>query len=60
MAKLEKEIERLELEIKKFDQQLLDPAQYEQLVNDKSQFAKYESWKKELASNLEKWEKMVD
>ena len=58
LAKLEKEIERLELEIKKFDDKLLDPAQYDKLVNDKNQFAQYESWKKELASYLEKWEKL--
>ncbi len=58
LAKLEKEIERLELEIKKFDDKLLDPAQYDKLVNDKNQFAQYESWKKELASFLEKWEKL--
>jgi len=58
LAKLEKEIERLELEIKKFDDKLLDPAQYDNLVNDKNQFAQYESWKKELAGYLEKWEKL--
>ena len=59
LNKLEKEIERLESEIKKFDEQLSDPDQYNQLINDKSQFSKYEALKRELEISLEKWEKLA-
>lgn len=54
--KSEREIERLEKEIKQFDDKLADPAQYQQVMNDKTAFAKYESLKKQLEAEMQTWE----
>jgi len=58
IQKAEKEIERLEAEIKAFDEKLLDPAQYQAIVNDKAAFAKYEEVKKLLEAKMKKWEEL--
>jgi len=58
LQKSEKEIERLEAEIKTFDEKLLDPAQYQTIVNDKAAFARYEDFKKLLGAEMKKWEEL--
>lgn len=56
ISKSEKEIERLEAEIKKFDEQLADPDKYQQVMNDKAAFSKYEAMKKQLEGEMKNWE----
>jgi ATP-binding cassette subfamily F protein 3 len=56
ITKSEKEIERLEAEIKKVDDKLSDPNQYQTVVNDKETFAKYEQMKKQLELEMKNWE----
>jgi ATP-binding cassette subfamily F protein 3 len=56
IAKSEKEIARLEAEIKIFDDKLSDSAQYQTVVNDKEAFAKYEALKKTLDTEMHNWE----
>ncbi len=56
VTKSEKEIERLEAEIKLFDDKLSDSSQYQTVVNDKEAFAKYEELKKQLNSEMLNWE----
>lgn len=56
IAKSEKEITRLEAEIKLFDDKLSDPSQYQTVVNDKEAFAKYEALKKQLEVEMQNWE----
>ncbi|MBL0330361.1 MAG: ATP-binding cassette domain-containing protein [Bacteroidetes bacterium] len=56
IAKSEKEIARLEAEIKLFDDKLSDPSQYQAVVNDKEAFAKYEALKKQLEVEMQNWE----
>ena len=56
ISKSEKEIERLEEEIKLFDDKLSDPIQYQAVVNDKEAFAKYELLKKTLETEMQNWE----
>ncbi len=56
IAKSEKEIERLEAEIKLFDDKLSDPSQYQVVVNDKEAFAKYELLKTTLEKEMQNWE----
>jgi len=58
ITKSEREIERLEKEIKEIDDKLMHPEQYQVILNDKSVFAKYEELKKQLAKELENWEKL--
>ncbi|MCW3070269.1 MAG: glycosyl transferase family 2 [Bacteroidetes bacterium] len=56
IVKSEKEIERLENEIKIFDAKLADPSQYQSVVNDKAAFATYEQMKKQLEAEMKTWE----
>jgi ATP-binding cassette subfamily F protein 3 len=56
ITKTEKEIERLEAEIKIFDAKLADPDQYQTLMNDKVNFANYEQLKKMLELEMNNWE----
>jgi ATP-binding cassette subfamily F protein 3 len=56
IVKSEKEIERLENEIKLFDNKLADPDQYQVMMNDKAAFANYEQMKKQLESEMQNWE----
>jgi cell division protein FtsB len=56
ITKLEEEIAKLEAEIKTFDDQLADPAKYQQLVNDKAAFADYEAKRKRLDAAMSEWE----
>jgi ATP-binding cassette subfamily F protein 3 len=56
LTKSEQEIARLELEIKKVDDKLLDPEQYATAVNDKDVFPRYEAMKKQLETEMQKWE----
>ncbi|MDF2437154.1 MAG: ATP-binding cassette protein [Bacteroidota bacterium] len=56
LTKCEKEIERLENEIKIFDSKLADPTQYQTVMNDKAAFDNYEKMKKQLESEMKTWE----
>ncbi len=56
ISKSEKEIERLETEIKIVDEKLSNPDQYLAVVNDKETFAKYEQMKKQLDAEMINWE----
>ncbi len=56
IMKSEKEISRLEVEIKVFDDKLSDPSHYQIVVNDKEAFAKYEALKKMLDIEMQNWE----
>jgi ATP-binding cassette subfamily F protein 3 len=56
ITKSEKEIERLEAEIKLVDDKLSDSSQYQAVVNDKEAFAKYEALKKQLETEMQNWE----
>ena len=56
VSKSEKEIERLETEIKIIDDQLSDPTKYQTIINDKEAFAKYEQMKKKLDAEMTNWE----
>ncbi len=58
IAKSEKEIERLEIEIKQFDDKLADPNQYQTVMNDKDAFANYEQMKKLLEQEMKSWEEL--
>jgi ATP-binding cassette subfamily F protein 3 len=58
VTKSEQEIARLEQEINKFDEKLLDPEQYAVVVADKQMFARYETMKKQLESEMLKWEEL--
>jgi ATP-binding cassette, subfamily F, member 3 len=58
ISKSEKEIERLESEIAASDEKLQDPEQYKALLNDAAFFAQYESLKKQLEKEMEKWEEL--
>lgn len=60
ITKSEKEIERLEAEIKAFDEKLADPQQYQVVVNDKQAFAKYEQFKKQLETEMQNWESLQE
>ncbi len=56
ISKSEREIERLEADIKAFDDKLADPTQYQTLMNDKTAFAAYEQLKKQLEAEMKNWE----
>jgi ATP-binding cassette subfamily F protein 3 len=58
IAKSEKEIQRLETEIKLFDDKLADPNQYQAVMNDKGAFANYEQMKKMLEQEMKNWEEL--
>lgn len=60
ITKCEKEIARLESEIKSFDEKLADPAQYQQMMNDKTAFAHYEQMKKQLDEEMKNWESLQE
>ncbi|MCE3228517.1 MAG: ATP-binding cassette protein [Bacteroidetes bacterium] len=58
LKKVEENIETLEKEIADADAKLSDPKQYETLMNDQAFFTKYNRWKKELETAMEKWEEI--
>lgn len=58
ISKTEEEISKLEASIKKVDDQLLDPAQYEKVISNKDVFGRYEEMKKNLETKMEEWEKL--
>lgn len=60
IAKSEKEIERLEKEIKEMDEKLMDPEQYKDVMNDPEIFKKYEELKKLLETEIKKWEELME
>ncbi|MBA3662965.1 MAG: ABC-F family ATP-binding cassette domain-containing protein [Bacteroidetes bacterium] len=58
LKKVEENIERLEGEIKNADTKLSDPKEYEKLMGDQSFFNKYNTWKKDLEREMERWEEL--
>src|ERR1051325_4721003 len=58
ISKAEKEIEKLEREIRIFDAKLMDPSKYQEIMNDKAAFARYEEAKKLLEAEMKKWEEL--
>ena len=58
VAKTEKEIEKLETEIRDFDAKLMDPVKYQEIMNDKAAFARYEEAKKLLEAEMKRWEEL--
>ncbi|HEY6160885.1 MAG TPA: ATP-binding cassette domain-containing protein [Bacteroidia bacterium] len=58
ISKAEKEIEKLETEIRIFDAKLMDPSKYQEIMNDKAAFARYEEAKKLLEAEMKKWEEL--
>ncbi|GAB4133608.1 MAG: ABC-F family ATP-binding cassette domain-containing protein [Bacteroidia bacterium] len=56
ISKREEEIATLEKEIAAFDEKLSDPAQYQLIVNDKTQFDTYEQKKRKLEEVMNDWE----
>lgn len=60
ITKAEKEIARLEAEIKIIDDKLSDSSQYQSIINDKEMYAKYELMKKQLDTEMAKWENLQE
>ncbi len=58
ISKVEEEIEKLEKEIKTIDEQLLDPAKYQELSADPAFFKNYEAKKTKLAGKMNEWEEL--
>ncbi len=58
ISRQEKKIERLETEIKAIDEKLANPDTYTEIVNNKDTFANYEKLKKELETEMKKWEEL--
>lgn len=58
ISKQEKKIEKLEAEIKSVDEKLLNPAGYQEIVNNKDSFSNYENLKKQLEMEMKKWEEL--
>jgi len=56
VAKCEKDIETLEIDLKKLDEQLSNPDTYQKLINDKVFFENYNQSKAKLGSLLKEWE----
>lgn len=58
IRKAEEAIEQLEKEIAEYDAQLADPAKYEGLMNDKKFFDTYNKQKKQLETEMARWEEL--
>ncbi len=58
ISKQEKKIEKLESEIKAIDEKLLNPETYNEIVSNKETFANYEKLKKQLETEMKKWEEL--
>ena len=58
IKKAEENITALEQKIKECDEKLSNAAEYEKLMNDKTFFANYEKLKKDLETEMEKWEEL--
>jgi ATP-binding cassette subfamily F protein 3 len=58
IKKSEQAIEKLENEIRAFDAKLMDPEQYQAIMNDKAAFARYDAAKKELEAEMKRWEEL--
>ena len=58
VSKSEKQIEKLETEIKTIDEKLSNPEHYQQTVSDKDFFSNYEKLKKQLEEEMKKWEEL--
>lgn len=56
IKKCEETISVLETKIKECDDKLSDAAQYEKLMNDQAFFSNYEKLKKDLETEMQKWE----
>lgn len=58
IRKAEEAIEQVEKEIAEYDAQLADPAKYEGLMNDKKFFDTYNKQKKQLETEMARWEEL--
>lgn len=58
LSTTEKRIEDMEVQIKTMDEQLADPTTYQKVQNDTSFFAKYNSLKSELDTEMTRWEEL--
>jgi ATP-binding cassette, subfamily F, member 3 len=58
IKKSEETISALELKLKDCDDKLANPDEYAKLMNDKAFFASYEKIKKDLETEMEKWEEL--
>jgi len=58
IKKVEETINTLEKQIADCDRKLADPAEYEKLASDKAYFEKYDALKKQLETEMEKWEEL--
>ncbi|MBI2722354.1 MAG: ATP-binding cassette domain-containing protein [Bacteroidetes bacterium] len=58
LKKVEENIERLESDIKIADSKLSDSKEYEKLMADQAFFNKYNTWKRDLEREMEKWEEL--
>jgi len=56
VTKCEKDIETLETDLKKLDEQLSNPETYQKLINDKVFFENYNQSKAKLEGLLKEWE----
>ena len=56
IEKCEKEVAKLEQQIKAVDDKLLDPEQYQIIVSNKDIFSNYEAMKKKLDEEMRRWE----
>ncbi|MCD8528890.1 MAG: hypothetical protein LRY27_02730 [Chitinophagales bacterium] len=59
LRSIEGKIESLEKKIAEADNKLKDPEQYEKYINDAAFFKNYDSLKKDLAEQMEAWEKLA-
>ncbi|MBN8702019.1 MAG: ABC-F family ATP-binding cassette domain-containing protein [Bacteroidetes bacterium] len=58
LAKSEKNIEQLEAQIKEFDAKLANPNEYQAVLANKEEFAKYDMLKKSLEAEMSQWEEV--
>lgn len=58
LKKAEEAIEKIEIEIKSFDEQLANPSEYEKLMNDQAFFNRYSSLKTQLETEMKRWEEL--
>jgi ATP-binding cassette, subfamily F, member 3 len=58
IKKAEEAISNLEVKIKECDDKLANPDEYTKLMNDKVFFGNYEKLKKDLETEMEKWEEL--
>lgn len=58
ISKAEKQIQKLESQIKTIDEKLANPDTYNEVVNNKDTFSNYEKLKKQLEEEMKVWEEL--